>query len=347
MPLWLAKMLEFSGEEDPGFEDAWRDVKASMQAGRLAIDTDGGDPIGFLVHVTRSNRPVGEPPEGGWFARDANARVPRVFPLGLASEVSDPDLRSFCDKLLGREAPEPQRPLADKLVGIIESWPGDPLRRIDGAAVALDLAEAYLLYWITAMTSESPPRFELWVEAQGTWTPPATTPDFVVISKGGGLTAIGPSPDAAGWQLWWTARSVAALAGVPDGSTITLAMAPRLDHNPELDPAVGRALYEGKVADGNLHVAEASPKIARDTLEQALAFARDAVRNGHVTVRRGAERLAFDAAVESYVFEEGSVSWNGDTAILAEPDERTLLLLASAVFRVRFADHWPMGVTEE
>jgi hypothetical protein len=181
------------------------------------------------------------------------------------------------------------------------------------------------------------------VEPASTWTPPAATPDFAVASKAGGRTAIGPSADSRGWQLWWTVRSVAAIAGVPDGSTLTLAMAPRLDDDDTRDPAVGRSLYEGKVAGGKLHIAEASPRIARDTLEQALAFVRNATRDGRVTVRRGEERTAFDAAVESYVFEDGAVKWTGDTAILGEPDERTLLLLASAVFRVRFADQWPMA----
>src|SRR5262249_22721249 len=39
-PLWLAKMLEFSGEDDPGHEDLWRDVRASLAAGTLAVDFD-------------------------------------------------------------------------------------------------------------------------------------------------------------------------------------------------------------------------------------------------------------------------------------------------------------------
>jgi hypothetical protein len=211
----------------------------------------------------------------------------------------------------------------------------------------IELAEVYLLYWMTAMTSDSPPRFELWVEAARGWTPPAPTAEIAVVAKAdGGITAIGPSRDSGGWLLWWTARTVASLAGVPDGAVITLAMAPRLDYDASLDEAVGRALYEGKVTGGKVNVVAASPKIARDTLEQAIGFVRDAAVHGHVAVRAGAERAAFDAAVESYVFEEDSVTWAGDRATLSEPDERTLLLLASAVFRVRFAQQWPMAAAE-
>ena len=52
VPVWLARALEFSGEDDPGHEDLWKDVRASIAAGRLTIDTEGGDAVGFLVHVT-------------------------------------------------------------------------------------------------------------------------------------------------------------------------------------------------------------------------------------------------------------------------------------------------------
>ncbi|MGH7460509.1 MAG: hypothetical protein ACREMA_05720 [Longimicrobiales bacterium] len=62
VPLWLARMLEFSGEDDPGFEEHWQ-VRASIAGGQLAVATDGPHAIGFLVHVTRLSGNLGEPPE--------------------------------------------------------------------------------------------------------------------------------------------------------------------------------------------------------------------------------------------------------------------------------------------
>jgi len=113
-------MLQFSGEEDPGFESLWKDVKGSVAAGTLAVDTDGADPIGFLVHVTRFDGRALSEPESGWFDRDANARVPDVFPVGLPSTAPDPNLTSFRNDLLGRRPPEPERPIADRVVEVIE-----------------------------------------------------------------------------------------------------------------------------------------------------------------------------------------------------------------------------------
>jgi len=343
-PLWLAKMLEFSGEEDPGHEDLWGDVRASIEAGRLDVETGGSGAIGFLVHMTRSTGAPDDPPDGGWFARDANSRVPKVFPLGLASEVEDPEIESFRDRLLGREDIESEPSVVTSLLEIIEVWSGDPLKKVQGQPLLLlSPTDAYFLYWIAGFAAESPPRFELWVTPQGKWTPPASTAEFAVALKGSAVIAIGPSADAAGWSLWWAARAAAtSLVGIPDGSTIDFAMAPRLEANPDANPAVGRAIYSGGVAGGRWQIDEASPQVTRETLDDALTFAREATK-GRLRVRR-AERAAFDQAVESYVMEPESIVWESETIHLAEDDERTLLLLASAVFRVRFGGQWPVDV---
>jgi hypothetical protein len=340
-PLWLAKMLEFSGEDDPGYEALWRDVPASVKSGALRLDVEGPAPIGFLVHVTRAASAAGSPPAGGWFERDVDARVPATFPVGLPSDVGDPEIDWFRDKLLGRtRTPEPA-PVATAVTEIIEAWDGAPLKAVQPAPpLELSPAEAFFLYWMAGFTADSPPRYELWVTAKQPWPRPEPTPEFAVVTKNASVTALGPPADAAGWLLWWSARMAAAtLTAIPDGSTIDLAMAARLDYDAEADPAVGRALYSGTVIGGRWRLEDASPAIDRATLEN--------VTEGAVPVRGDAEREAFDRAVESYVFEEESVQWSGDTARLSEPDERTLLLLAGPVFRVRFGAQWPCDPVEE
>ena len=343
-PLWLAHMLEFS-EDDPGFENHWRDVRASIESDQLAVETDGAHAIGFLVHVTRSTNPVGDPPEGGWFELDRNRRVPAIFPIGLVSEVPDPNLQSFNDRLLNRRTPEPERPIADQVVEIIEVWPGDPLRTIEGGPVALPLAELFLLHWMAALTADSTPRFELWVEAKGPWTPPAATADIAVVVKRNGIVAIGPVQNSGGWHTWWTARDVArTLTDVPAGSAIDLATAPRTSDEPGANPAVGLALYSGTMSGGTWQIADASPQVRRDILEQALAFTRELAANGRLQVGPG-ERAAFDAAAEMYLLDE-TVEWDGNVVQLTDPDERMLLMLAGPVFRTRFGDQWPVDVEE-
>jgi hypothetical protein len=346
-PLWLAHMLEFSGDDDPGFEAHWRDVRASIRAGQLAVDTDGAHAIGFLVHVTRFSNAVEDPPESGWFELDRNRRVPALFPIGLASEVTDPELQSFNDRLLDRRAPEPERPSADRVVEIIEVWPGDALQPVAGGPAALDPQELFLLHWMAGLTADATPRFELWVEANGPWTAPAATPDFAVVSKTNSVIAIGPVHNTGGWHTWWTSRNVAeALTDIPDGSTIDLAMARRQDDGSLADSAVGRARYRGKTSGGAWHIESASPQIARDTLEQALAFTRDLVGHSRLHVHGPAERAAFAAAAGMYLLPNESVQWDGDLVRLTDPEERTLLMLAAPVFRTRFGHQWPVDVEE-
>jgi hypothetical protein len=71
-------------------------------------------------------------------------------------------------------------------------------------------------------------------------------------------------------------------------------------------------------------------------------YAHAGSMNGRIVVQSDPERAAFDAVARIYSPEDGSLVWDGDAVRPAEPDERTLLMLASAVFRVRFSDSWPM-----
>ena len=349
-PLWLATMLEFSGEDDPGHETAWRDVRGSIEAGSLEIDTDSGGVIGFLVHVTRFDGPQPDAPAGGWFERDANRRIPTTFPLGLPSAVPDPDLESFRDRLLGRKAPEPEPSIVEGITEVIEVWSGDPLRKLAGGSPpALVPTDAYFLYWIAALAADSPPRFELWVTPKGPWTAPPSTSEYAVVAKGGSVSAFGPAPNAGGWQLWWAARSAClSLAGVPDGSTIDLAMAPRRERDDDANPDVGRAIYSGTVEGGKWLVSECAPAVASETLQDAVTFVRNLVEHARILVRSDVERQAFEGAAAVYSPEDGSLARDDEAVSVTDTsDERTLLMLASSVFRTRFKEHWPVDVEEE
>jgi hypothetical protein len=346
-PLWLAHMLDHAGEDDPGFETLWKDVRASMADGKLAVDTEGGDAIGMLVHATRSTESPGEPPEGIWFPLDNERREPATFPLGLPSAVPDRGLAMYRDRLLGRRAPEPERPIADRVVEVIERWAGDPLKAVEGGPVSLPLSELFLLHWMAALSAEATPRFELWVEPKGAWTPPASTADYAAVAKNRTVTAIGPVHNTGGWHTWWTSRSVARLLeSVPDGSTIDFAMAPILDEGADdAQAAIGRALYSGTVTGGMLQISDASPRVDHDTLEQAIAFTRDVASESRITVR-APEREAFEAAAARYSIVSGPLLRDGETVRLADPEERMLIMLATPVFRARFGAHWPVPAPE-
>jgi len=347
-PLWLAHMLDRSGEDDPGHEALWQDLAASVAKGDLLVDVEGAAAIGFLVHVTRAATAEGTPPATGWFERDVHARLPETFPVGLPTDVADPSLDWFRDRLTGRERPAEPAAIPTTITDVIDAWDGAPLTAVPPPPLELSPDEAFFLYWMAGFTADSPPRFELRITTTQPWPRPEPCLEFAVVETNASVTAIGPPADAAGWLLWWAARKAArALSNIPDGSTIDLAMAARLDDDADADPTVGRARYSGTVTGGTWRLEAASPAVDRATLEDALAFVRQVVAEGAVRVRGDAEREAFDQTVEGYVFNEESVQWSGDTARLSEPDERTLLLLAGPVFRVRFGGQWPCDPIEE
>jgi hypothetical protein len=159
-----------------------------------------------------------------------------------------------------------------------------------------------------------------------------------------------PCGSVATRTAWWAARAVAqALSGIPDGSTVTLATLRTSDDASDgsATPEAGRTLYEGKVQDGRLRITQASPRISQSVLTDALSLVRELVEHSRITVRPGAERAAFDAGLEMAFAEPDSLMWSGNVATLTDPDDRTLILIATPVFRTRFAEHWPMDADDE
>lgn len=185
------------------------------------------------------------------------------------------------------------------------------------------------------------------------WAAPEPTPDVAVRDLGGGVTGLGPIPNQAGWGLWWAARSATrALGDLPDGAELRLATLPFVDDAygddaPSHSPEVARTLFSGTVHDGLWRIDEASPAVSGEALRAAVAFVRDIAQAARLTVRAGEEREAFDEAAEMFAAGEGELVWSGSTVALAAPEERTLILLAGPVFRVRFADTWTMGPEDE
>jgi hypothetical protein len=228
---------------------------------------------------------------------------------------------------------------------VLDAWAGPAAAPIADGEVALDPASAFLLYWIAAFAADSSPRYELRVTPNGAWSPSASTPECAVLARGDGSVAIGPPPNTGGWFTWWSARQAAErLAGLPEGSQIHLAIAadPRDDGG---DPAIGRVLYRGVVRDGAWQISETVPALARDTLAAALAFAHE-ILSGWIPVRSAEERRALDAAATVFAGAPEELAWQGEKVRPIDGEERMFWILATPVFRTRFAAHWPCDPTE-
>lgn len=343
-PAWLAQLLDRMGEDDPGHEDLWSNLRQSVKDGRVALDPALTNVIGFLVHLTPHGGEELEMPSGAWFDDDHGRRLPEIFPVGLPTDARDPNIESFLDDVLEREKPKPPRVPATGAVPIIETWPGDTLTKLGGGGdCAVRATSAYLLYWLAAIGTDSPPRYEMFVSDAPDWQPPASTPEFVVTPKGRGTWAFGPPGNTGGWFTWWSARLAAqALKGLPDGATIDLAM---LRDDDEDAPGIGRLIFSGTVKGGTWHVTESGPAIPRATLEDAIAFLRQIAEGASVTPRNAGERAELDRVAEEFGFSD--LAWEGDTVRPEDGDERTAILLAQPVFRTRFAGAWPMDPVSE
>jgi hypothetical protein len=162
-----------------------------------------------------------------------------------------------------------------------------------------------------------------------------------VAQKAAHTWALGAPAGDVGWPLWWGVRAAAAtLHELPADASLELATAPR-ERGEGHDPEIGRAFFGGPVHEGAWRIATISPALDADSVKAVLAFVREVVEDGQITLHDAAERGVFDAAAEVCVFWDDVIAWDGDTARLIEADERTLLMLAGPVFRTRFAGRWP------
>ena len=165
------------------------------------------------------------------------------------------------------------------------------------------------------------------------------------------MTALGPVANTGGWHVWWAARWVAAtLVDVPDGSSIDDRAWRRGSTTTVRGSRIPRSdarSYSGTVKGGLFEITHASPRVTYDTLASAVEFVRNLAVDGRMTVRGGAEREAFDNTHKMYSMVSGPVVWEGEVVRLAERDERSLIMLATKVFRIRFGEHWPVDAEED
>lgn len=104
-PSWVAGELARDSEKDPGHEKAWNELKASVEAGTLAVETEPLDWVGFLIHLQPFD-PAAEltmPEDGAWFGPAQGLRKPERFPLGVAAvDAQDPEYRRELKDLVRR-----------------------------------------------------------------------------------------------------------------------------------------------------------------------------------------------------------------------------------------------------
>lgn len=343
-PLWLASHLASFVEEDPGFEALWRAPTESLRRKALAIDTAVTGFVGFLVHVRRAEE--GEalitPPTRGGFELDAGARAPDLFPRGLPAGVEDPQLLAFARHLLERDtavrrglpAPIPMRcPQA-----VFEVWDGPPATRLEGSEVALELPLLVLGYLLALLSSNTMPNVELRIREAGDWVPPPPQSDFAIECRGVEYR-VGPPENLGGWAMLSSLVTVGQmLAALPDGALLELATRVAVDPGEAVDSASGRLFLKGRVIDGRLRIAEASPPSPRGTLEDAMAFARELLMDQEIRVRDAVERAVVDGALGACAasFDSPPPRWGDQRLSLAGADSRLSCLIARPLFRHRY-----------
>jgi hypothetical protein len=81
-----------------------RGVARAVREGRLAIDRSQRGSIGYLVQLRpfEPGSALSELSEDAWFAQETGVRVPPRCPVGLATEIADPEVDSLLARLARR-----------------------------------------------------------------------------------------------------------------------------------------------------------------------------------------------------------------------------------------------------
>jgi len=343
-PLWLVRVLRFSGEEDPGHAEEWKKPDERIRSGEITVDLETRGFVGFLLHLHKDETvPLSETPDGGWFSLDTGARTPDVCPTGLPSEVEDRELVSIARSILQEKAKEAPPPLATEPMRVFEGWPGEPL---DALARPVELSVKLLIdaYLLSLLASDGAPAVEIRVEGAEGWTPAPPQHDWVALPHDGGFRA-GPPPNFGGWaMLEALVMAGQHLQDLPDGARLELGTR---DLGPD-DAKVGRLWLAGTLHGGKWRITEASPRVEVATLEDALEFTNDMFLDDAVTVRDAEERAILTKMLEKLGFLlDGKPQWKGETLSLAKERERTKCMLAGPLFRHRYAAAWPMPEPDE
>jgi hypothetical protein len=341
-PLWLAHMLDYSGEEDPGHEADWRNTKAAFTAGNLAIETETRGFIGLLIHLHKraAHEPPDPDPEGGWFDPDAGARTPEHCPRGIAAEVEDPNLVAFAQRITGTEpAPREVPFIKGERVDIAATWTSPPNALPDGP-VRIPLAQAWHAWAVAAMGSEGVPYVEARVSNGAGWLAPES--EWLLIERQGADVVIAAPENFSGWGAWYNMSALSsALIGVPDGAVIDLMTG--FSEIEEDQPEDGRFRVTGQVSGGEWVIDQVSPALGAAELGDAFAFIADLFERQRLNTRTNNERVALELAYQEWsdILGEDCVERDEGGANIKETDARSLVLLAQPLFRARFLQYWP------
>jgi hypothetical protein len=104
-PTWVASELYWYPEEDPGHEAEWKNMKGSLDSGKLRIDNGPMSWVGVIVHLTREENPtdLSELPGDGFFPEDAGLRRPERFPWGIPSDSEQVTVTSDVRELFTKD----------------------------------------------------------------------------------------------------------------------------------------------------------------------------------------------------------------------------------------------------
>jgi hypothetical protein len=361
-PSWVAGELTMFSEEDPGHEQEWSALAASVENGKLKVETEPLDWVSFLFHLQPFDpaAELSELPPDGWFPPEAGLRRPQRFPLGIAATTRDPMYREALAELIGADESEEDEvhagPPRFEPVDVFSRADSRPLTKIEGGPVEISpkqMLRLYRLPWFSTCSAQ--PEIRVRTEHAENLAKLFEGWEGVTARGEGDTLRIGFAEGGRWSNLQILEKSAAdTWTFFPSGSVLELAT-DAMDDDDDREPPAGatrfRGRTEGRVEPCVWRIEESYPPLSAATLRDALALS-EAAENGRVL--KLASPGEAQAAIDAYMKEWGPLHPDGNPfrrkgaqVGLPEEDSSTLLLLASEVFKQRYAAVWPAPVPDD
>jgi predicted DNA-binding WGR domain protein len=344
LPVWVRQWCQVDPREDKGHEDDW----AKEPTKRERAKQDATEYVHFLLHLTPLNGTARtQPPiEQGFFSFDAyDVRLPEKCPIGLLSTA-----------ITETESPAEAEPPPLQTINVLPRVKNRALSAVRGGPVEhpiVNLGDVFRIAWLA--TEAADPEIGIELPAASPFVPSWPEIENVGVSTSGSLVRVGFGGGGK-WAQLHAAESVGKhLGDLPDEAVVELLTSPgsflweREDDEPEQHPDVGVQRYRGPVKKRTWYIEETFPAVDAITLREALALSRAATGGRTLTLRDEAEGQEVQRRLEN-----DPLSFMGNTIVrkgleigLKKKDVSMLHVVAAAIFRVRWADVWPVYVEDE
>ena len=329
---WVADQCRSKPKQDPGFEEKWERSTGTSEESLGVVD--------FLVQLTRLSQaePLPKAPhkldEHGCLVFGSQIRVPEICPKGLipVDPIGAPTVDPSDQEKLHIHIPVGER------VGKF------PITKVKGGPVEIWIDKLRYVYALAWMGAKAPiPEIRIELPRGSTFDAewPTVAQGVKVNRTRNGFRVDCEAMNAMGTQFTFCNLVGSLLRELPDGAIVDLFTCEADGGKKRKEPGTQR--YRGPIERRRWKITESYPKLDAETLSEGLKFFQQAIdcRPFVLDTKKQVDQVV-KAARDHFYLQQKKILVNEKSISIEQGDTEAYFALACKVFRVRFANAWPV-----